>query len=116
MSNKNSNSNQNLLEMNVDEMSKEQLLVLKVELQNQLKLVNGMLKDVSYEGYVSMSGFAERLDYKLSSMRSRYEILCVRHNITWTKFEGDKGYYFLDEDVEKVVAEVTAKRLKRASK
>lgn len=107
--------NQNV-NVKVTEMSKSQLLELKVKLENELKVVKGLLKDVSYEGYVSMEGFANELGLKLSSMRSRYEIYCVRHNIKWTKFEGDKGYYFKEEDVQKVKNEVEKKRLQKELK
>ena len=94
----------------IQEMDKVQLKALKSRLQAELKIVNGLLKDVSYDGYVSMSGFAERAGIKLSSMRSRYEIYCVRYGIAWTKFEGDKGYYFAEADVDKVVAAIETKR------
>lgn len=96
----------------VIEMSKEELLIKRSALREELKAVNALLKDVSYDGYVSMSGFSERLGIKLSSMRSRYEIYCVRYGIEWKKFDGDKGYYFKEEDVVKVVDGVELKRMK----
>lgn len=100
----------------LNEMTKEELLALRVEMKATLKAINGLLKDVSYEGYVSMEQFASRVGIKLSSMRSRYMFYCLSYDIKWTTFEGDKGYYFKEEDVVKVVEGVEKKRMATAAK
>lgn len=113
MTTKKSNNN---ITTDVNNMSKEQLLALKAKLENELRVVKGLLKDVSYEGFVSMATFADMLGIKLSSMRSRYMIYCLTYDIKFHKFDGDKGYYFTEADVDKVVEAVNEKREKAAAK
>lgn len=101
---------------NVNEMSKDELLIEKKRLENELRIVRGLLKGSNYEGYVSMEEFSERVGIKLSSMRSRYMYYMMMYKIEYKKFEGDKGYWWKEEDVEKVVEGVEKKRLEKIRK
>lgn len=101
------------LKIDFEGLKKDELLEVKKELERLLRECKGLIKGESYEGFVSMEEFSERLGIKLSSMRSRYMVYMLEYGIKYEKFEGDKGYWWKEEDVEKVVEGVEKKRMER---